>query len=134
MKKPSRGCLWTLGVLCAAVLAVLVIDKIVPSKAVRNLPEGATEVQEYYRDAGMTGDFSRLLKARIPREQVEAYALRVGASNREVGKVGQDYSSWVNGPDWWSPRNPPLYFHYEQGYRILVGWEDGFVYFDAVAW
>lgn len=134
MKKPSRGCLWTLGVLCAAVIAVLVIDKIIPSKAMRNLPEGATEVQEYYRDAGMTGDFSRLLKARIPREEVEAYAMKVGALNREEGNAGHDYSSWVSGPDWWSPKEPPLYFHYEQGYRILVGWEDGFVYFDAVAW
>jgi hypothetical protein len=134
MKKPSRGCLWTLGVLCAAVLVVLVIDKNVPSKAVRELPEGATEVQEYYRDGGITGDFSRILKARIPREQVEAYALRVGALNREEGKAGQDYSSWVGGPDWWSPKEPPLFFRYEQGYRILVGWEDGFVYFDAVAW
>jgi hypothetical protein len=121
-------------VLCAAVIAVLVIDMIIPSKAMRNLPEGATEVQEYYRDAGMTGDFSRLLKARIPREEVEAYAMKVGALNREEGNAGHGYSSWVSGPDWWSPKEPPLYFHYEQGYRILVGWEDGFVYFDAVAW
>jgi hypothetical protein len=75
-------------VLCAAVIAVLVIDMIIPSKAMRNLPEGATEVQEYYRDAGMTGDFSRLLKARIPREEVEAYAMKVGALNREEGNAG----------------------------------------------
>ena len=134
MKKPSLGCLWTLGVLCAAVFTVLVIDKIVPSKAVRDLPEGAAEIQEYYEITGITGDFRRLLKARIPREQVEAYAVRVGASNPEQGKAGRDYFSWVGGPDWWSPKQPPLYFHYEQGYRILVGWEDGFVYFDVVAW
>jgi hypothetical protein len=121
-------------VLCAAVLAVLVFDKIVPSKAVRALPEGATDVQEYYRDAGMTGDFSRLLKARIPRNEVEAYAFKMGAQNRVEGNAGQDYPSWVSGPDWWSPKEPPHYFHHEQGYRILVGWEDGFVYFDAVAW
>ena len=134
MKKLSRGCLWTLGVLCVAALAVLVIDKIVPSKAVRNLPEGATGILEYYKVFGITGDFSRLLRARVPREQVEAYAVRVGAPNREQGNAGKDYVSWTGGPDWWSPKDPPLYFHYEQGYRILVGWEDGFVYFDAVAW
>jgi hypothetical protein len=128
MKKPSRGCLWTLGVLCTAVLAVLVFDKIVPSKAVRDLPTGATDIQEYYEDFGITGDFTRVLKARIPREQVQAYALRVGAPNQEQGKAGKDYVSWAGGPDWWSPKEPPLYFHYEQGYRILVGWEDGFVY------
>jgi hypothetical protein len=134
MKKPSRGCLWILGVLCTAILVILVIDKIVPSKAVRDLPDGATEIHEYYKDFGITGDFSRLLKARIPRDQVQPYALRVGASNEEQGNAGKDYLSWTGGPDWWSPKAPPLYFHQEQGYRILVGWEDGFVYFDAVAW
>jgi hypothetical protein len=134
MKKPSRGCLWTLGVICTVVFALLIADKIVPSKAVRELPDGAKDIQEYYKVVGINGDFRRLLKARIPREQVEAYALRVGAPNREQGKAGKDYFSWVGGPEWWAPKEPPLYYHYEQGYRILVGWEADFVYFDVVAW
>lgn len=32
-----------------------------------------------------------------------------------------------------SPKDPPLYFHYEQDHRILIGWANGFVYIDTVA-
>ncbi len=134
MKKPSRGCLWTLGVIAAAFLAIWIIDTFVPSGAVRNLPKGATEIQEFYRDAGMTGDFTRLLKARISRDDVAEYARRVGAIHKEEGRVGRDHTSWVRyGPAWWNPQQEPLYYSVDGDTRILVGWEDGFVYFDATS-
>ncbi|MBK1789984.1 hypothetical protein [Persicirhabdus sediminis] len=134
MKKPSRGCFWILGIICVAILIVVVLDTFLPSKAVRNLPEGATDIQEHYEDVGFTGDFVRVVKARIPESEVAEYARRVGATRKEAGGAGSDYFSWTGAASWFAPENPPMYFHYEPGYRILVGWEDGYVYFDAAAW
>ena len=132
MKKPSRGCLWTLGVILGGIVVILLFDTLVPSSAVRNLPKSATEIQEFYREAGMTVDFTRLLKARIPKEDVPEYARRVGAIHKEAGRAGHDYTSWIGyGPEWWDPKEPPMYYFYEGDTRILVGWERGFVYFDA---
>lgn len=74
MKKLSRGCSWTLAVVAAGSLLIWILDHVVPSSAVRNLPKGASDINEFYRDSGMSGDFIRLLKARIPREQVAEYA------------------------------------------------------------
>lgn len=134
MKRPLRGCLWTLGVLLGIFLLILILDSAVPSKAVRDLPDEATEVEEYYKDFGMTGDFKRLLKARIPEHQLAEYARKVGATDKlEVG-VERDDISWTGGISWFSPNAPPKYIHREQGYRILIGWEDGFLYFEAIAW
>ena len=132
MKKPSRGCLRTLGVVLAGLVAIWLIDKFVPSDAVRNLPKSASEIQEYYHEAGMTVDFTRLLKARVPKEAVPEYARSVGAIHKEEGRAGHDYTSWVgHGPDWWDPKEPPIFYFYEGDTRILVGWENGFVYYDA---
>ena len=134
MNKPSRGRLWSLGALCAIILGLFVIDKVVPSKAVRFLPKGATEIQEDYKVVGISGDFHRLLKARIPKNQVAEYARKVGAPNKEQGGAERDYFSWSGGPQWFSPKEPPLYYSSEKRTRTLVGWEKGFVYFDVVAW
>ena len=120
--------------LLGIVLLILVLDKVIPSKAIRDLPDDATEVEEYYKDFGFTGDFTRVLKARIPEHQVAEYARKVGATEKvEEGKAS-DYPSWTRSVSWFSPKAPPRYFHHEQSYRILIGWEDGFVYLDAVAW
>lgn len=134
VNKASRGCIWILGVICLAIITIVVIDVFLPSKAVRNLPDGATEVQEHYSDVGITGDFVRLVKARVPESEVADFARRVGATSEETGGAGSDYFSWSGAASWFSPQKPPMYFHSEPGYRILVGWEDGYVYFDVVAW
>ena len=132
MKKPSRGCLCTLGVIAAALLTIGIVDTVVPSGAVRALPKGATDIQEYYRDAGMSGDFTRLLKARIPRENVAEYARKVGATDKKEGRAGRVYASWGGfKTKWWNPQEAPLYFSLEGDTSVLVGWEDGFVYFEA---
>ena len=133
MKKPSRGCLWTLGVLCALVVGLYIADKLIPPKAVRCLPEGATEIQENYKVVGLTADFVRVLKARIPKEQVAEYARKVGAIYPEQGGAGRDYIGWT-GPAWFSPTEPPLFYYSEKDSVILVGWEKGYVYFCAAAW
>lgn len=132
MKKPSRGCLWTLGVIAAVFLTIWIVDTVVPSRAVRALPKGATDIQEYHREAGMTGDFTRILKARIPREGVEEYARKVGATHKNNGRAMHVYASWGGyKTKWWNPQEVLLFFCLAGGTTVLVGWEDGFVYFEA---
>lgn len=124
--------MWPLGVIAAVFLVFWIVDTVVPSGAVRALPKGATDIQEYYLDAGITGDFTRILKARIPREDVAEYARKVGATHKTAARVGHVYASWGGyKTKWWNPQETPLYFSLEGDTSILVGWEDGFVYFEA---
>lgn len=134
MKKLSRGCSWTLAVVAAGSLLIWLLDHVVPSSAVRNLPKGASDINEFYRDSGMSGDFIRLLKARIPREQVAEYARKVGATHKvEPGKPWT-HKSWIRFDlDWWKPKQEPQYYSPDGNARIMVGWEDGYVYFSASA-
>jgi hypothetical protein len=134
MKKTSRGCLWALGATALFIAMFLLIQSFRPSLPVRMLPKGAAEIQEYYKDYGMTGDFIRLMKARIPENQVEDYARRMGATQKASGSPGERVSWSSLGPGWWRPRKPPLYFLKEREYQMLVGWEDGFVYVEIGAW
>ena len=138
-KKTRWGCLavplfFTLLIGFCSLSSKLSKDK--PSLARTSLPDTATEIQEHYEDTLLPpGEFYRLLKARMPRHEVEAYAHRVGATKRESGQTGKEFFSWRGGfPEWFDPQEDPLYYYYEQQYRILVGWEDGYVYFDATAW
>ena len=111
------------------------ISKGKPSLARTSLPDTATEIQEYYENTFLPpGEFHRLLKARMPRHEVEAYAHRVGATKRESGQTGKEFFSWAGAEEWFTPQEDPLYYYHERQYRILVGWEDGYVYFDARAW
>lgn len=134
MKKSSRGCLWTLGAIGLFITVFLLIQSFRPSLPVRMLPKGATEIQEYYKDYGMTGDFIRLMKARIPESQVEDYAQKLGADQKATDSPGERVSWSSLGPSWWRPQKPPLYFHKEREYQKLVSWEDGFVYVEIGAW
>ncbi|GAA5120945.1 hypothetical protein GCM10023212_15350 [Luteolibacter yonseiensis] len=119
----------------AAIAIVYLQDALLPSHAAGNLPEGATEIQEFYADYGIiTGDFVRLLKARIPENQVAEYARKVGAVDRAGDGDKGRYPTWSREADWFKPRKPPLYYRVEPGYRLIVGWENGYVYYDACAW
>lgn len=116
-----------------------VAGKYVPPRLIRALPEGASDVTEYYSGASFTGDFEEVMKARIPKDQVEAYAMRVGADSPVMGKrPWRDLVWWssepITGGQWWDPPEKPLFFHSEEGFRKLVGWKNGFVYVDVVRW
>ena len=134
MKNLSRRSLLILGIVFSGCIIAFLTYTLFQSKAVRSLPRGATEIQEYYEGTGMSGDFSRLLKARIAEEDLAVYARKVGAVHRDDGNIGLPATSWSSGPAWFNPKNPPKYSYHEQEYRILVGWEDGFVYLDVVQW
>lgn len=139
LKRPSPGflaCLFIFGIPYALGIYAYVGDRYMPSKVVRALPEGAMDIEEHYEGMGITGDSVRLVKARIPKNQVAAYATRMGAILPvDKERPWNNLVHWSSGPKWWSPPKDPLFFYSsEQGYRLLVGWENGFVYYDAFEW
>lgn len=122
------------------IIALLIIVIIKPDEngepllARTSLPSIATEIQEHYESTIIPPEFHSLVKARMPKDEVEAYAHKVGATIKETGETIGEYLSWVGGPTWFKPKKHPLYYYHEQQYRVLVGWEDGYVYFDATGW
>ena len=135
MKKNSKGCLIVLCIIATFILAVFIADKFIPSGAIQKLPSNASEIEEHYQSFGINGDYQRLLRAKIPQEEVEGYAKKLGATN-EYNKDNASHfpSSWSRLDPWFAPQDPPLYYFQETGYRILIGWEDGYVYLDVFAW
>jgi hypothetical protein len=132
---------WLLyGCLAAVVLLVLLIVEaiIAPSNARRALPASATDVQEYYLNAGFTGDFTRILKARLPEKDFPLYAKNLGLTERyDPSKQSRDYGGLetsIGGmPEWW---DEPLeldncYFLLGKEYVERIKWKDGWVYYVA---
>ncbi|MCH7226592.1 hypothetical protein [Haloferula sp. A504] len=99
----------------------------------RTLPTGAADIQEFYRDH-WNGDFVRLVRAKIPESELREYALKVGAKKVVTEDHPAEIISWSHGPSWWSPEGLPRYCSSGPDQRVLVGWQDGYVYFDAAAW
>ena len=107
------------------------------------LPEGLTEVKEYYRDTGLSGDYIRLLKAKASKEDYETLAQKL--------KLTQKYSEYLktrkinirkraihNPPDWWDEpmESHDFYFikDFNKEYERRLKWKDGWLYFATEAW
>ena len=139
-KKPKKtrwGCLIIPIALTLLICGTFLADQLTkdqPSNARTRLPDTATEIQEFYEESLFPPEFNLLLKARIPEHEVEAYAQLMGAINKESGQTGKEFFSWSRNIDWFDPQEDPLYYHYEQQYRIIVGWENGYVYLDVCQW
>lgn len=137
------GCLTPIVIVAILILGVIIASKVVPSKARSALPDSATDVQEYYSDAGFTGDFVRVLKARLPKEGFPQYAKNLGLTEKYDPSVYDPEYNHLNTsvgsvPAWWDePRElDNCYFQYipDKEYVVRVKWKDGWVYFLAVAW
>ena len=133
-KKTRWGCLAVLILLALPIGMVFITDPGDPDYAKINLPETATEIQEHYWSTSIPPEFHSILKARISRDEVEAYANKVGAIKKVSGKRGEYSMSWMGSLEWFSPKKEPLFYYHEQQYRIIVGWEDGYVYYDEMKW
>lgn len=137
------GCLTPVVFVAILIAGAIIVDKIVPSKARRALPYSAAEVQEYYSSAGFTGDFTHVLKARLPERDFSQYAKNLGLTEKyDPRKYGSAYdhlkTSVGDVPDWW---DEPMeldncYFQLLPGKEFVerIKWKDGWVYFLAVAW
>ena len=136
------GCLAPLLLVGLIILAILVADKVIPSRARRALPDSATDIQEYYADAGFNGDFIRILKARLPESDFQRYAVNLALTKYNPSIHGSEYDtihiSIGDVPKWWDePRNiDNCYFNYipEKEYITRITWNNGWVYFMALAW
>jgi hypothetical protein len=112
-----------------------------PSNARRNLPKSATDIQEYYHGY-FNGDYTRVLKARLPAADYLQYAnnleLRNHVKSREtlpregfylMPQLKHAGLRWWNPPEEWgdcyyssTPEGSPF---------ASIVWHDGWVYFYA---
>lgn len=124
------------------LIGVLVFfDDWIPSRVVRALPDSASDVHEYYWDDGFTGDFVRVLKARMPESDFPAFVNNLGLIDKydpAVHGSGRVSFSAMCGEDWW---NPPesldnAYIEYRPGddYYVVVKYHEGYAYFTALSW
>ena len=137
------GCLTPLAVITLLVVGVWLADVLLPSHARRALPGSAYDIKEYYDGYGISGDFVRILKARLPESDFIKYAEALHLSEKYDPAVhGLKYDAVKLGagdvPDWWDePRDMDnCYFSHTLGdeYVARVKWKNGWVYFIAQAW
>ena len=136
------GCLLPLVLIAILILGITIADKVIPSRARRALPSSGADVQEYYSDSGFTGDFVRVLKARLPEADFQQYASNLGLTKYDPAIHGAEYDTIKIGagdvPKWWNdPREMDnCYFKYTPGeeYYTRITWKDGWVYFISQAW
>jgi len=126
-----------------AIVGLNIADKVIPSKARRALPSSATDIQEHYSDAGFTGDFTRVLKARLPEQDFLLYAKNLGLTEKYDPSKHDSISSHVGTivgrvPNWWDdPRDlDNCYFLYtpDKDFMERIKWKNGWVYFLAISW
>ncbi|MES2463765.1 MAG: hypothetical protein V4671_24615 [Armatimonadota bacterium] len=138
LSRRKRIALILLNVPVALVLGVFILDKVVPSNARRALPASATDIHEYYDDAGfnLQGDFSRFLKAKMPKSEMPGFAAKLGLNTRyNAAAFPVEFSG---SPAWWDPPATPDGAYVQlgpgsEGYS-LAKYKGGYVYFKAISW
>ena len=112
---------------------------LIPSRARRALPWGASDIREYYTDSRFGSDFQRCLRARIDESDFDAFADRLDLL-RTYTKDDSDLPlNWTACDEpWWTPPDSLLgaRFQHTDGddYFALAKYHDGYVYFVAFGW
>ena len=142
LSKRARNILFGIAaVIVAIALGLWAADALIPSVVRRALPATASEVHEYYNDSGFTGDFLRCLKAKMPQSEMPRFAAKLGLAQRydprKDAKSPVSFSA-ADGISWWSQPKTlnGAYFKYTPGsesYSVAT-YQDGYVYFLAIAW
>jgi hypothetical protein len=113
------------------------------SYARKLLPKGVTEIKEYYRDTGFSGDFIRLLKAKSSKEDYEVLATKLKLTEKftdyvKTRKIMIRKRSIVNPPEWWDePMDSNDYYFIKdisKEYEQRLKWKDGWLYLATEAW
>jgi hypothetical protein len=139
------GCLTPILAIVTLFAVAFLWDKFVPSSVRRALPPSASEVKEFYWEAGVTGDFTRCLKAKLPESDFPVFAKNLGLKTRFDPKIhgnvpladrGAGMTSEIN--SWWNPpaASGTTYLDYTPGdnYVSYLKYADGHVYFLAHEW
>lgn len=136
------GCLLPLITAVVLICGVLLLDRFIPSAARRKLPASATQIQEYYSNC-WNGDFVRLIKAKLPRQEYAKYAGSLNLASLYDPAIRQDMEGTINmgigdAPSWWNPptASGTTYFEYKKGNDCLqvLSYSNGYVYYLVTSW
>ena len=104
----------------------------------RLLHSGASDIRNHYEDGGFTGDFARQIRATCSPEFFHEYARQQRLLPVENGTLPEGCPGWGYGAGrWWSPPRDytGAYYTFEKGgYRRLLAYRGGFLYYDICAW
>ena len=107
------------------------------------LPKTATEVKEHYQDRGFSGDYTRLIKAKVTKEEYEDYAIRLNLTDKYSDYLKTNtHQSFMrensNTPEWWDEPKDLNDFYYvrdiNKEYERRLKWKDGWLYPATEAW
>jgi hypothetical protein len=112
-----------------------------PSNARRHLPKSATDIQEYYHDY-FNGDYTRVLKARLPEADYSQYAKNLKLSGHVKSRENLPREGFYVMPQlkharlsWWDPPDAWINCYYSSATKgssfTSIVWHDGWVYFYA---
>ena len=143
MKITKKGCLLS-GCLTpiVAVILLIVISSLIPSRSRQALPASAKNIQEY-NSGGLHPDFLRLVKAELPENDLSTFLSNLNLTVKYDSAIHSNMSSMINmgygdAPDWWDePHNLDFcYFDYtpDEEYLMRVKWTNGWVYFSVGSW
>lgn len=137
----GRRRLVSLAPLGIAFVGIWLADAYLPSRLRLSLPSSATEIQEYYREWG-NGDYTRILKARLPIEDYQRFANRLRFDGKYAITNGipptRSRFPIVGGPPWWNPPDDPELANFKDDPRhdsaTSIRYKDGWVYYLSVSW
>jgi len=98
----------------------------------------ASGVQVYDDDASPNGDFAMGIRALCPESEFQRFARREGLLNTGTGDLPARCPGWGYYPvKWWTPPQSEhgIYYSFEDGgYRRLLAYRDGVLYYDILRW
>ena len=136
------GCLLPIVAIGVLICGAFLLDYFMPSAARSKLPPSATQIQEYY-SCSWNGDFVRVIKAKLPREEYVSYAQSLSLATLFDPAINHDIESEINmgvgdAPTWWTPprASRTTYFRYEKGddYLEVLSYSNGYVYYLVSSW
>lgn len=136
--KTGRRLAWLFGIVVAAILGLKTMNQWYFR---RMLPGSATEVKEWYRTYGMLPDYSYLLKAKIPEEDIMPYIQRFGMTIHTVDRVYEDaprtphwQDHFGSGEEWWEPTDDlnTTYVYQKGNEWVMAKHEKGWLYLKAL--
>ena len=105
---------------------------------VHALSSFATDVQVYDGDVSPNGDFIRGIRARCSEAEFHRFARSEGLLYTGTGDLPAGCPGWGGFPvAWWTPPRSShgVYYSYEDGgYRRLLSYQDGVLYYDIFRW
>ena len=119
------------------------IRKFQTSEGREALPAEASNVEEYLAHGFFGGDYTRLLKAKLPADRYPEYAKSLHLSERFDPTLHHRIESKLNmkigdAPVWWDPPvvDSTAYFQHKEGDDFLrvLRYHDGWVYLLVVSW